>query len=130
MVARAAEANPSCFSPDGLRDPVTQLVPEYLRIAAAINNPWGNSKYCLNAMDFAASPLKGQAGAPKRRKQLKQELSQAKGYDALVGPLKLELLDEEQRKNWVDHLVPQLRDLPAVPQDPALDRDNQHQPPL
>lgn len=32
MIARGAEANPSCFSSTGLADPITEIIPRYLRL--------------------------------------------------------------------------------------------------
>lgn len=131
MIARAAEANPSCFDANGLRDPVTDIVPRYIRIAHATDNHFSNSKYCLNAMDFAASPLKGQAGMPKRRKAAKTALGQSKEYDVLAKTFSTQLLSSDEKANWVDLLVPELKSLPDLPPPITTNGDDasQHQPP-
>ncbi|KAF7337811.1 FMN-linked oxidoreductase [Mycena sanguinolenta] len=42
MIARAAEANPSCFSPTPLADVERTLCPAYLRVAKYLDNNWGS----------------------------------------------------------------------------------------
>lgn len=82
-------------------------------------------------MDFAASPNKGQPGMPKRRKQLKQALAQSKDYEVLANLFNVELLKgDEERKDWIDLLLPELNNLPDIPAPPAQDDASQHQPPV
>ncbi|KAG5720909.1 tRNA-dihydrouridine synthase 2 [Termitomyces sp. T112] len=46
MIARAAEANPSCFSPCPLEDIEQTLIPSYLRLSKYFDNHWGLTKFC------------------------------------------------------------------------------------
>lgn len=97
MIARSAEANPSCFATNGLEDPIKVVIPRLLRIvrfvphsrrlnsltigllqAVATNNNYQNTKYILNAMDLYASPT-----PPSREvnRDLKQRMNKAKSYE-------------------------------------------------
>lgn len=46
MIARAAEANPSCFAKAGLADPISEVIPRLLRIVRfathRLPDPLGN----------------------------------------------------------------------------------------
>eukprot|EP00729_Bicosta_minor_P007911 gene7911-33749_t len=46
MLARAAQWNMSVFRPEGLL-PTEDVVRAYLRLAAQVDNPWENSKFCI-----------------------------------------------------------------------------------
>lgn len=109
MIARGAEANPSCFhASKSLQDAIQVIVPRYARIAHHVNNPFGNTKYCLNAMDFSGSNSgKGRPGSKERRKQLKIELSRVKSYEGLFELLEL---DKEEEVSSLDELLPGLRE--------------------
>ncbi|KAK0199170.1 hypothetical protein F5146DRAFT_1022402 [Armillaria mellea] len=48
MIARAAEANPSCFSNTPLTDVEETLVPDYLRLSRYLNNHWSVTKFCVS----------------------------------------------------------------------------------
>ncbi|KAK6969011.1 hypothetical protein R3P38DRAFT_3505862 [Favolaschia claudopus] len=48
MIARAAEANPSCFSINPLVDLESTLCPAYLRVAKYLDNHWGSTKFCVS----------------------------------------------------------------------------------
>lgn len=39
MIARAAEANPSCFSRSGLADPISEVIPKLLRVVSSFSFP-------------------------------------------------------------------------------------------
>ena len=106
MIARGAEANPSCFhASKSLQDPIETIVPRYARIALAVNNPFGNTKYCLNAMDFSSGGPGGKSGSKDRRKQMKVDLSRVKTYEQLC-----ELLGVEQEPKSLEELLPGLRE--------------------
>jgi tRNA-dihydrouridine synthase len=97
MIARGAEANPSCFSPSGLKDPMETILPLYTRIAMVVDNAFQNSKYCIYAMDLSASPYKTQPGSKSKRHELKSEMSHLKDYPSLCTLLGIDY--EECRKN-------------------------------
>ncbi len=71
MLARAAESNPSVFSPDGLKCNITEIVPKHLKLCHYIENPWGNTRFLLN--QFRPSP----APISKLNKQQKKEAQEA-----------------------------------------------------
>ncbi|PBL00246.1 FMN-linked oxidoreductase [Armillaria gallica] len=48
MIARAAEANPSCFSNTPLTDVEETLVPDYLRLSRYLNAHWSVTKFCVS----------------------------------------------------------------------------------
>jgi len=78
MIARGAEANPSCFSLNPLQDVETTLVPPYLRLSQYLDTHWSLTKFCVN--QFKSSRLdvtKAQSQA------LRVTLSQAKSYLAI-----------------------------------------------
>ncbi|GLB43570.1 putative dihydrouridine synthase (Dus) [Lyophyllum shimeji] len=83
MIARAAEANPSCFSPTPLQDIEQTLVPSYLRLARYLDNNWGLTKFCV-------AQFKGQHVNVKKADAtaMRQVLAQSKdfpGMDEVVG---------------------------------------------
>ncbi|KAJ8495306.1 hypothetical protein ONZ45_g12909 [Pleurotus djamor] len=75
MVARAAEANPSCFSSTPLQDVEKTLVPSYIRLAEYLDNHWGLTKFCVNQFNAAHVEVR-KADA----KLLRQALSKSKSY--------------------------------------------------
>ncbi|GAA5865281.1 hypothetical protein JCM3774_004920 [Rhodotorula dairenensis] len=77
MIARAAEANPSCFSRTGLADPISQVIPRLLRVGIVTQNHYNNTKYILNAMSLTDSPT-----PPSREvnREYKQKMNKAKSY--------------------------------------------------
>ncbi|GJN87115.1 hypothetical protein Rhopal_000060-T1 [Rhodotorula paludigena] len=77
MIARAAEANPSCFSADGLKDPISEVIPRLLRIAIATGNHYSNTKYILNALNLHASPT---PPSRERNRELKLAMNKARSY--------------------------------------------------
>lgn len=50
MIARAAMKNPSIFRPDGIIQPIQELIPEYLKLAVVYDNYLSYTKYSINAM--------------------------------------------------------------------------------
>ncbi|GAO50727.1 hypothetical protein G7K_4848-t1 [Saitoella complicata NRRL Y-17804] len=46
MIARAAERNPSCFREEGVLPPL-EVAKTYLKTAMEVDNPFPNTKYCL-----------------------------------------------------------------------------------
>lgn len=55
MLARGPEKNPSCFRPGPPASVVDEIVPKWLKYAVCFDNPIGNTKYCLNVLDWQAS---------------------------------------------------------------------------
>ncbi|KAF8899236.1 hypothetical protein BD779DRAFT_1432038 [Infundibulicybe gibba] len=83
MIARAAEANPSCFSRTPLQDVEKTLAPAYIRLGKYLDNHWGLTKFCVAQFKAAHVSVK-KADAVKFR----QALAQAKDYagmESVVG---------------------------------------------
>lgn len=93
MIARAAEANPSCFSPNPLNDVERTLCPAYLRVvwsspenlllahlpqAKYLDNNWGLTKFCVS--QFKAKHIDVNKAAQKRYREV---LHSTKGFDGL-----------------------------------------------
>ncbi|KAF5352592.1 hypothetical protein D9756_006070 [Leucocoprinus leucothites] len=78
MIARAAEANPTCFSDTPLVDLDKTLVPSYLRLSKYFDHNWGLTKFCI-------AQFKGERVTVKKSEatNLRQMLSKAKGFDAV-----------------------------------------------
>jgi len=76
MIARAAEANPSCFSPTPLSDLEVTLWPRYISLARYLDNHWSLTKFCV-------SQFRGAYVETTKSKCVgyRQILSQSKGYD-------------------------------------------------
>lgn len=91
MVARGAEANPSCFRPQGNLSVPDVIAPKWVTYALAFNNPLGNTKYCLSQLSFtpAASVSKDEqdSAKPMSKKQLsayRTDISQSKSLEDLA----------------------------------------------
>lgn len=94
MIARGAEANPSCFRE--VRDCVaTGVAPKWLRYAVWFDNPFGNTKYCIVQLAFTPSAGLGSServsSLPKRALvEMRTALSQCKSNEELCRALRLE----------------------------------------
>ncbi|KAF8633547.1 hypothetical protein AX15_001349 [Amanita polypyramis BW_CC] len=76
MVARAAESNPTCFSPTPMVDLETTLWPRYLRLAKYLDNYWGLTKFCMAQFKGSYITMKRSEGT-----RLREKLSRAKSYE-------------------------------------------------
>lgn len=100
MIARGAEANPSCFSPSGLSDPMDVILPLYTRVSMVVNNAFQNTKYCIYAMDLASTSKPAIPGIKNIRHKLKSDMSHLKDYRSLCELLGLDydaIVDKEKR---------------------------------
>lgn len=84
MIATAAEANPTCFSPNPLTDVEMTFIPQYMRLCRYLNNHWSSTKFCT-------AQFKGSHVNARRAdlKGLRDAIQKAKSYedmDALVAP--------------------------------------------
>jgi len=73
MIATAAEANPTVFSPNPLTNLEDTFILPYLRLCKFLDNHWASSKFCV-------SQFKGRKFA---NKALREAVIRAKGYDDL-----------------------------------------------
>ncbi|GAA96539.1 uncharacterized protein L969DRAFT_50568 [Mixia osmundae IAM 14324] len=112
MIARGAEANPSCFRSSGLAEPVSEIIPLYLKIALAVDNHFSNTKYCLQCGSLADKHMTPGGSKPTTSKQLsalKQSMSSAKTYADFC---KLFDVDEAAaRLETVEDILPDLLEL-------------------
>ncbi|GAA5988066.1 hypothetical protein JCM11641_007918 [Rhodosporidiobolus odoratus] len=105
MIARAAEANPSCFSRKGLEDPIKVVIPRLLKIAIATSNHFSNTKYILNAMNLHSSPT-----PPGRElnRDMKQKMNKARTYEDMCAAFDIGAEEvAEMRESEVEELVPE-----------------------
>ncbi|KAI0706259.1 FMN-linked oxidoreductase [Cerioporus squamosus] len=84
MIATAAEANPTCFSPTPLKDLELTFVPSYIRLGKYLGNHWSSTKFC-------ATQFQGRHENTSRNelKALRETIVRAKGYEdmeTLVAP--------------------------------------------
>ncbi|PWN30740.1 FMN-linked oxidoreductase [Jaminaea rosea] len=73
MLARGPEKNPSCFREGDMACVVDEIVPKWLKYAVMLDNQSGNTKYCLNTLDWNSSSggRRGTDGALTRQEILK-----------------------------------------------------------
>lgn len=90
MLARAAERNPSVFSRDGASCNVKIVIPELLRIAKHIDNPWGNTKFLLSQFKPDAQMRKAE------RKQVQEDIARSKSLEDIGTRLGVDLEGGEQ----------------------------------
>ncbi|KAG6879321.1 hypothetical protein C0992_003538 [Termitomyces sp. T32_za158] len=78
MIARAAEANPSCFSSAPLDDIEQTLVPSYLRLSRYLDNHWGLTKFCTAQFKAQLVNIKKSDAV-----EMRQTLAQSKNFDGM-----------------------------------------------
>ncbi|GAA6059729.1 hypothetical protein JCM10212_000257 [Sporobolomyces blumeae] len=108
MIARAAEANVSCFRREGFVDPIKEVIPRLIKIGVATGNHFANSKYILNAINLHLSPT-----PPSREvnRDIKLKMNKAKTYEDMGAIFGIDR-DEVERSRQVgqdgkiDELVP------------------------
>ncbi|GAC76097.1 tRNA-dihydrouridine synthase [Moesziomyces antarcticus T-34] len=115
MVARGAEANPSCFRPQGSLSIPDVIAPKWVRYSLALNNPIGNTKYCMAQLAFKpAESVAKDAGAkakPMNKKQLsalRMGIAQAKTHEELAAVFKIDV-DQVRALSVDDEILSDLR---------------------
>ncbi|SCZ99591.1 BZ3500_MvSof-1268-A1-R1_Chr3-1g06130 [Microbotryum saponariae] len=102
MIARGAEANPSCFRNEGLLDSVNEVIPRLLRLSLASDLNFQNTRYIINSMTLTSETLsKREKGAIKlasNKAKSYYEMAEAFGIDK-------EAVDEA-RGMGIERLVP------------------------
>lgn len=92
MIARAAEANASCFRAEGLL-PWQQVTKEYLDICREYDNFYQNTKYCLTRMIPGKSPCYKKVATLKDNESLEKYINEQ--YDEMLK----EKAEEETKKS-------------------------------
>ncbi|EST05209.1 Pyridoxamine 5'-phosphate oxidase, Alr4036 family, FMN-binding domain protein [Kalmanozyma brasiliensis GHG001] len=108
MIARGAEANPSCFRPEGNLSLPEIIAPKWVRYSIALNNPIGNTKYCMSQL--ALKPAEAGNAKHVSKKQLsalRMGIAQAKTQEQLAAAFGIDA--EEVRAQDVEKEV--LKDL-------------------
>lgn len=83
MIARAAESNPSIFSPTGPISTMEKLIPtHFLPVCAYLNNHYSNTKFLL--YQYKPSPVPISTLSKAERKQFSDGIARAKTIDQAV----------------------------------------------
>jgi tRNA-dihydrouridine synthase 2 len=81
MLARAAERNPSIFDRAGPSCNLKVIIPQLLRIAQHIDNPWGNTKFLLSQFK------PGSEIGKEDRKRLQEDIARSKSVEDICARL-------------------------------------------
>lgn len=85
MIARGAEANPSCFREEGNVSIPQVIAPKWVKYSIALKNPIGNTKYCMSQLAFKPAEAGNVNGLSKKRlAALRMGISQAKTHEELA----------------------------------------------
>ncbi|KAM0788083.1 hypothetical protein ACM66B_001252 [Microbotryomycetes sp. NB124-2] len=82
MIARGAEANPSCFNEQGYEDLVDVVIPQIIKIAIKTDQPFGNTKYILNSLDLTKTTKSDRTR--DQRNKIKLGINQSKTYEQML----------------------------------------------
>ncbi|MCO5555661.1 hypothetical protein L7F22_009206 [Adiantum nelumboides] len=113
MMARGPEGNPSCFRAEGLLSVPEIIAPEWVKLAIALDNQYGNTKYCLQSLAMkpsssivpGAPPLKTNRLQWNKQKlgDLRASVSQAKSVDDMASALGVDA--NEVRSREIDEIL-------------------------
>lgn len=97
MIARGAERNVSCFKSDGPLDPVTQIMPLFIKTGLVTGQGYANAKYCLTTMDVK-TPSKHETlkNAKSIRKEIKTKIQQSKDWESMSEVFGVNYLEAKQ----------------------------------
>ncbi|KIK71575.1 hypothetical protein GYMLUDRAFT_33777 [Collybiopsis luxurians FD-317 M1] len=98
MIARAAEANPSCFSTTPLVDIHETLVPAYLRLSKYLDNHWSLTKFCLSQFKSPHTKPNGKA----EDKRVRDRIVKARSFDEVADVAGGEWTGEEDFREIVE----------------------------
>lgn len=119
MIARGAEANPSCFRREGNLSVPETVAPKWVTYALALNNPLGNIKYCLGQLAFKPSdsiPKEAQRERMVSKRQLsaiRTGIAQAKTLEDLARVFDIDP-EAVRARNVETDILAQLRDALAA----------------
>ena len=132
MIARGAESNPSVFRREGPPLSISKVVaPQWIRYAAMFDNPFGNTKYCINQLAVrphlkaaGANASKAEQSKPISRPyegeedgkmlsrpaaiELKQKMTSAKTLEAMGEAFGVDI--EVEKAKSVDEILQPLRE--------------------
>ncbi|ORY34781.1 hypothetical protein BCR39DRAFT_461747 [Naematelia encephala] len=108
MLARAAERNPSVFSPTGQVDTTTEIFSRLLNIAQRIDNPWGNTKFLLNQFKPSPPPISSKSKAEK--KVVIEAIARAKSVEEIAEKLQIQLGRGEEVMRDIEARIREKRD--------------------
>ena len=107
MVARGAEANPSCFRKEGMLDPISVIAPLYVKLAVATGNHFHNTKYCLGAMDPSRGVDPAGPGLTKAvRGAFKLGINKSKTLEDIAKAVGVDFAEAKKYEGRLEELVP------------------------
>lgn len=114
MIARGAEANPSCFRPEGNVSIPQVIAPKWVKYSIALNNPVGNTKYCMAQLAFKPNESGNANGGAKafNKKQLsalRTGISHAKTQEDLAAVFHIDV-DAVRAQNVEKDILKDLRE--------------------
>lgn len=117
MMARGPEGNPSCFHSDGVVSVPEIVAPAWAKLAVAMENQYGNTKYCLQSLAMkpsssivpGARPLRSNGAQWSKNKlnELRSAVSQAKSVDGMA--LALGIDPDKVRSTPIDDILHEIR---------------------
>lgn len=123
MIARGAEANPSCFRPQGNLSLPEVVAPKWVRYSIALKNPIGNTKYCMSQLAFKpAEAGNAKQVSKKQLSALRMGISQAKTQEQLAAVFGIDA--EQVRSQDVEKEI--LKDLRAALDERVKQRATSH----
>ncbi len=117
MIARGAEANPSCFREQGSLSIPEVIAPKWVKYSIALNNPIGNTKYCMAQLAFkpaesVSKELAAKGVKPMNKKQLsalRMGIAQAKTHEDLAAVFKIDV-DQIKAQSVEKEILKDLKD--------------------
>ena len=109
MIARGAEANPSCFRAEGNLSIPHVIAPKWITYSVALNNPVGNTKYCMAQLAFKSNESGNAKPMNKRQlSALRTGISQAKTHEELAKVFNIDV--EAVRAQSMEEVLKDLRE--------------------
>ncbi|KAJ8474244.1 hypothetical protein ONZ51_g7357 [Trametes cubensis] len=125
MIAEAAEANPTCFSPTPLKDLEQTFVPGYIRLGKYLGNHWTSTKFCATQFVGAHENTR-----KNDSKAMREAIVRAKCYedlDSFVAPWTgeqewaeiVEAIEKRGGQRAPPHPLPPIEEVEVAPFIPA-----------
>ncbi|SNX83781.1 related to tRNA dihydrouridine synthase [Melanopsichium pennsylvanicum] len=109
MIARGAEANPSCFRPEGNVSLPEVIAPKWIKYSIALQNPLGNTKYCMAQLAFKPNESGNIGWNKKKLSTLRTGIAQAKTQEQLASVFNIDV-DHVRSQNVEIEILKDLKD--------------------
>ncbi|GAC97492.1 potential tRNA dihydrouridine synthase [Pseudozyma hubeiensis SY62] len=110
MIARGAEANPSCFREEGNVSIPQVIAPKWVKYSIALKNPIGNTKYCMSQLAFKPAEAGNVNGLSKRQlAALRMGISQAKTHEELANVFGIDV-EQVRSQSVAEDILKDLRE--------------------